>query len=46
VRGGRLGLERREGLPTIGCKSTAPKTHLSTELPTQRKNAEKDLLIL
>jgi hypothetical protein len=46
VRGG-LGLERREGLPTIGCKSTAQKTHLSTELPTPAKECrKKDLLFL
>jgi hypothetical protein len=44
-KGGRvregLGLERREGLPTIGCKSTAHKTHLSTELPTPVKECQK-----
>jgi hypothetical protein len=41
VRGGWLGLKRREGLPTIGCKSTAQKTHLSTELLTPAKEYRK-----
>ena len=44
VRGG-LGLERREGLPTIGCKSTAQKTHLSTELPTPAKECRKRTIV-
>jgi hypothetical protein len=40
---GRLGLERREGLLTIGCKSTAQKTHLSTELSTPAKEYRKKI---